>query len=113
MEPAFVRVVAALVVAVDEHVWHGGLACDGTLRLLPDGAAEWHVNAADQSYQFYYDSKEVITFTRGAGVYKDAELPMTFSEVRLGWNNYQAAPPGFTAWLDDFALDDQRVACLP
>jgi hypothetical protein len=26
-----------------------------------------------------------------------------FTEVRLGWNNYQSAPPGFTAWVDDFA----------
>jgi uncharacterized protein (DUF1684 family) len=22
------------------------------------------------------------------------------------------APPGFTAWLDDFALDDERASCL-
>jgi len=75
--------------------------------------AEWHVDAADQSYQFFYDGKQVLTFTKGAGKYEGSELPMTFSEVRLGWNNYQAAPPGFTAWLDDFALDDKRVGCLP
>jgi hypothetical protein len=75
--------------------------------------AEWHVNAAEQSYQFFYDGKEVISFTKGAGVYKDSELPDGFAEVRLGWNNYQSAPPGFTAWLDDFALDDERVGCLP
>lgn len=75
--------------------------------------AEWHVDAADQSYKFFYDGKEVISFTKGAGVYQDSELPNGFTEVRLGWNNYQSAPPGFTAWLDDFALDDERVGCLP
>jgi len=75
--------------------------------------AEWHVDAADQSYHFYFDGKDVLNFTKGAGQYKDSELPTTFSEVRLGWNNYQSAPPGFTAWLDDFALDDQRLGCLP
>jgi|GEM_PF-6439598 len=75
--------------------------------------AEWHVDATNQSYQFFYDGKEVLSFTNGAGVYKDSELPNAFAEVRLGWNNYQSAPPGFTAWLDDFALDDQRVGCLP
>jgi hypothetical protein len=74
---------------------------------------EWHVDAADQSYQFFYDGKQVLTFTHGAGVYKDSELPTTFAEVRLGWNNYQSAPPGFTAWLDDFVIDDLRVGCLP
>ena len=75
--------------------------------------AEWHVDAATQTYEFFYDGKQVISFTKGAGKYEGSELPMTFAEVRLGWNNYQAAPPGFTAWLDDFAVDDQRVGCLP
>ena len=75
--------------------------------------AEWHVDAADQSYHFYFDGKDVLNFTKGAGKYDGSELPMAFSEVRLGWNNYQSAPPGFTAWLDDFAIDDMRVGCLP
>jgi hypothetical protein len=75
--------------------------------------AEWHVDAATQTYEFFYDGKQVISFTKGAGMYKDSELPNSFTEVRLGWNNYQAAAPGFTAWLDDFAVDDQRVGCLP
>lgn len=74
--------------------------------------AEWHVDAADQSYHFYYDGAEAIGFTNGAGNYDESELPTSFAEVRLGWNNYQDAPPGFTAWLDDFALDDERVGCL-
>jgi hypothetical protein len=75
--------------------------------------AEWHVDAADQSYHFYYDGKDVLDFSNGAGNYKDSELPMSFAELRLGWNNYQSAPPGFVAWLDDFALDDERIGCLP
>jgi hypothetical protein len=75
--------------------------------------AEWHVDAADQSYAFYYDGTEVIAFTNGAGNYDDSELPNGFEEVRLGWNNYQSAPPGFTAWLDDFVIDDERVGCQP
>lgn len=75
--------------------------------------AEWHVDAATQTYEFFYDGKQVISFSKGAGKFEGSELPTTFAEVRLGWNNYQAAPPGFTAWLDDFAVDDQRVGCLP
>ncbi len=74
---------------------------------------EWHVDAADQSYSFFYDGVEAVSFSKGAGNYKGSELPTSFEEVRLGWNNYQSAPPGFTAWLDDFAIDDQRVGCLP
>lgn len=75
--------------------------------------AEWHVDAGDQTYEFYYDSAKVISFTKGAGQYQGSELPMSFAEVRVGWNNYQSAPPGFTAWLDDLAIADQRVGCLP
>jgi hypothetical protein len=74
--------------------------------------AEWHVDSADQSYHFYFEGKDILNFTRGAGQYKDSELPASFAEVRLGWNNYQSAPPGFTAWLDDFALSNERVGCL-
>lgn len=73
--------------------------------------AEWHVDAADQSYHFYFEGTEVLGFTKGAGNYQDSELPTSFAEVRLGWNNYQSAPPGFTAWIDDFAIDDLRVGC--
>jgi hypothetical protein len=73
--------------------------------------AEWHVDAADQSYHFYFDDQEVFGFVHGANKYQDSDLPNTFAEVRLGWNNYQSAPPGFTAWLDDFAVDEMRVGC--
>jgi hypothetical protein len=75
--------------------------------------AEWHVDAADQSYHFYYDSQDVLNFTHGAGNFQDSDLPNGFGEVRVGWNNYQSAPPGFTAWIDDFALADERIHCLP
>jgi hypothetical protein len=77
---------------------------------------EWHVDAADQSYHFYFDGTDVLNFTNGFtsnNQHQNAELPNTFAEVRLGWNNYQSAPPGFTAWLDDFAIATTRVGCLP
>lgn len=73
--------------------------------------AEWHVNATDQSYQFFYEGKQVLSFNKGAGNYKGSELPTSFMEVRLGWNNYQSAPPGFVAWIDDFVIDEARVGC--
>jgi hypothetical protein len=74
---------------------------------------EWHVEAADQSYHFYYEGEDVLNFTNGAGNFADSELPEGFDEVRVGWNNYQSSPPGFTAWLDDFALSETRINCLP
>lgn len=73
--------------------------------------AEWHLDSSNQSYALYLDRIEVLSFERGAGNYADAEIPDSFSELRVGWINYQNAPPGFTAWIDDIALDDERIGC--
>ncbi len=79
-----------------EDVWH---------------CAEWHVDAADQSYAFYYDGEELFSFVNGAGNYEESEIPDSYSIITLGWTNYQTAAPGFTAWYDDFAIDDERIGC--
>jgi len=73
--------------------------------------AEWHVDAADQSFTFWDDGEEMFTFTNGPGNYQDSEIPDSYSIVTLGWTNYQDAAPGFVAWYDDFALDDERIGC--
>ncbi|XXY50082.1 hypothetical protein WME91_02885 [Sorangium sp. So ce269] len=74
---------------------------------------EWHIDGPTQSYDFYLDGVllDQISIANGAGNYTGSEIPDTFSEVRVGWNNYQSAPPGFTAWIDDVALDDERIGC--
>lgn len=74
--------------------------------------AEWHVDAADQSYAFYLDGEELIAFENGVGNFDGTDIPTSFQELRVGWINYQDAPPGFTAWIDDVAVDDERVGCF-
>jgi hypothetical protein len=74
--------------------------------------AEWHIDAATQSYAFYLDGEQLIDLENGAGKYEGTDIPQSFSEVRVGWINYQDSPPGFTAWIDDIALDDERIGCL-
>jgi hypothetical protein len=81
-----------------------------------DGAwhcAEWHIDNATQSYHFYFDGSEVtsIAINNGAGNYNGSDIPPVFSQVRIGWNNYQSAPPGFVAWIDEIALDTNRIGC--
>jgi hypothetical protein len=75
--------------------------------------AEWHIDGPTQSYDFYIDDQHVeqISIANGAGNYSGSEIPNSFSEVRVGWTNYQKAPPGFTAWVDDIALDNDRIGC--
>jgi len=81
-----------------------------------DGAwhcAEWHLDAATQTYEFFFEGTRLnsISFTNGAGKYTGSEIPTSIEEIRVGWNNYQSAPPGFTAWIDDVALDLARIGC--
>ncbi|MDI1429070.1 hypothetical protein [Polyangium sorediatum] len=75
--------------------------------------AEWHIDGPTQSYDFYIDDVHVdqISIANGAGNYEGSQIPNAFSEVRIGWTNYQQAPPGFTAWIDDIVLHDERIGC--
>ena len=75
--------------------------------------AEWFVDGANQAYQFYFDGTEVtqIRIQNGAANYgsgsNETHLPMMFNDFRVGWTTYQNAPPGFTAWIDEVAIDAQ------
>ncbi|HYQ46759.1 MAG TPA: hypothetical protein VER11_32540 [Polyangiaceae bacterium] len=73
--------------------------------------AEYHIDASNQSYTLYLDGKDVLHFAHGAGNYDGSDIPSQFEELRVGWINYQSAPPGFTAFIDDIAFDDARIGC--
>jgi hypothetical protein len=79
--------------------------------------AEWFVDGANQAYQFFHDGAEVtqMRIQNGAGNYGSGSnrtsLPMMFNDFRVGWTTYQTAPPGFTAWIDEVAIDAQRIGC--
>lgn len=79
--------------------------------------AEWHVDGATQTYQFFFDGTEVqqITIQNGADNYGSGSnrthLPTVFTDMKVGWNNYQSAPPGFVAWIDEVAVDTARIGC--
>jgi hypothetical protein len=77
--------------------------------------AEWHLDYAAQSYSFYLDNTEItqIRITNGAGNFVNSEIPQTFQSLSFGWNNYQAAAPGFVAWIDEIAVGPTRIGCGP
>jgi hypothetical protein len=78
---------------------------------------EWYIDAATQTYRFYIDGSEVtqITISNGAGNFGSgenrSEIPNSFSELRVGWVNYQSAGAGFTAWVDELAIGSSRIGC--
>lgn len=73
--------------------------------------AEWYVDHATQTYRLFINGDEVkdIAFMKGAGKYKDSEIPEVFESLSFGWNNYQQANPGYVAWIDDIALAKDRL----
>jgi len=73
--------------------------------------AEWFVDHATQTYRLFLNGAEVkdIAFTKGAGNFKDSEIPEVFESLSFGWNNYQAVGKGFVAWIDDIALAKDRL----
>jgi hypothetical protein len=75
--------------------------------------AEWHVEYATQSYHYYFDGTEItsIAIANGAGNFTNSEIPMVFSSLSVGWNNYQTSSPGFVAWFDEIAMDVNRIGC--
>jgi hypothetical protein len=79
--------------------------------------AEWFVDGATQAYQFYWDGAEVtqMRLANGAGNNGSGDnrthLPMMFTDFRVGFITYQNAPPGFTAWIDEVAIDSGRIGC--
>jgi hypothetical protein len=75
--------------------------------------AEWHIDAADQSYHFYFDGQEITQIAKmnGAGKLAGTGIPATFTSIEVGWYNYQSAPPGFVAWIDEVAIAATRIGC--
>jgi hypothetical protein len=74
--------------------------------------AEWHVDNATQTYQFFVNGQEItdIALHKGAGQFEGVELPTAFQTYSIGWTNYQAATgEGFTVWIDDIALGKKRL----
>lgn len=73
--------------------------------------AEYRIDASNQSYALYVDGAEELSFEDGAGEFDGSDIPESFSELRIGWINYQEAPPGFTVWIDDIAFGSERIGC--
>jgi hypothetical protein len=80
-----------------DYAYEGGWHC-----------AEWYVDGATQSFQFFYDGAEVsdIAFTGEDGAHIDI-----FESIIVGWINYQSPSVPNEGWFDDLAIDDERIGC--
>ncbi|MEO6473470.1 hypothetical protein [Luteolibacter sp.] len=72
---------------------------------------EWYVDHARQSYRLFIDGQEIegVEIKNGKAKFEKSEIPAVFESMAFGWNNYQSAGAGFTAWIDDIALGKERI----
>jgi hypothetical protein len=70
--------------------------------------AEWHIDNPSQTFTFYIDGGTPVQL-KGSDPY---DVPASFSQLRIGLYNYQkACAPYLTAWIDEIALDTNRIGC--
>lgn len=69
---------------------------------------EWRWSNTEQTGSLWIDG-QLIPITVGQA--HAPELPV-FDNLAVGWSNYQSAPgEGFTVWIDEVALDANRIGC--
>jgi len=75
---------------------------------------EWQHDGATNTTRFYVDSIEhpslLTTASEHGGTNVPYELPQ-MNSLWVGWWQYQADPTAFDVWIDEVALDDERIGC--
>lgn len=73
--------------------------------------AEWYVDLTTKSFRFFTDSTEVTALAFANRT--NAEMPASYTAVILGATYYQTdvLTGPFTMWIDDLAIDDNRIGC--
>lgn len=69
---------------------------------------EWHHDQTTQAATLWLDGVEVAELTQDASM--NPEIPI-YDDISVGWANYQLANPQFVVWIDEVALDDERIGC--
>ncbi len=79
--------------------------------------AEWFVDGDNQAYQFYFDGTEVteLRIRNGPGNFGSGSdhswIPKSYINFFVGFFTYENASSGFTAWIDEVAIDANRIGC--
>lgn len=90
----------------------------GTSKPIPQdkwACWEWLFDGEKNVIEFYIDGAQQARIeNKGQGCVDGTssvwEAP-TFSELRIGWVNYQSKAETTTLWLDDFVAGPERIGC--
>jgi hypothetical protein len=76
--------------------------------------AEWHLDVAGKNYEFYIDGSKInaLTITNNASMSGCANADISnVTAINVGEIYYQTPTTAMTTYIDDFALDDNRIGC--
>jgi hypothetical protein len=91
---------------------------NGQPAAVPTGkwlCMEWLHKGATNETRFYWDAAEhpslATTASKNGGNGNPYILP-TFTNVWIGWQEYQPSSLNFEMWVDEIAIDPARIGCV-
>jgi hypothetical protein len=76
---------------------------------------EWLHKGDTNETRFFWDATEhpsLYTSSSMHGGNANPYLLPQFTAVWLGWQEYQPATEPFELWIDEIAIDKQRIGCV-
>jgi hypothetical protein len=76
---------------------------------------EWLHQGSTNETRFFWDAVEhpsLYTSSSKHGGNANAYVLPQFAALWVGWNEYQTTTEKFEMWVDEIALDDQRIGCV-
>jgi hypothetical protein len=91
---------------------------DGSPAPVPTGSwacIEWLHSGATNETRFFWDAVEHPSLYTSASVHGGNTNPYIlpqFDAVSMGWQEYQASTETFELWIDEVAIDPNRIGCV-
>ncbi len=91
---------------------------NGQPAAVPTGkwlCLEWLHKGATNETRFYWDAAEhpsLSTTTSKNGGNGNPYILPTFTNVWIGWQEYQPSSLNFEMWVDEIAIDPARIGCV-
>jgi hypothetical protein len=76
---------------------------------------EWMHNGSTNETRFWWDATEHPSLSTSSSVHGGNPTPYIlprFTNVWLGWQEYQTSSETFELWLDEIAIDGARIGCV-
>lgn len=90
----------------------------GAPRTIPTGewmCLEWQHDSADDTTRVWWDGVEHASLATTATMHGGNSNPFAIPDITaawFGWQEYQTSTQEFELWIDELAIDGQRIGCV-